>query len=93
MGGTDLDIHALAANVRHLSEEMGTFQRESKEWRKNITDILVKMSDYTATKDIILERQSKLEDRVSLLEKWQIKTAAIGATALFLIEVLFKFFL
>lgn len=92
MSGRDLDVHALAADVRHLSEEMETFQRESKEWRKSITDILIKMSDYKATKEIVLARQEKLEGRVASLEKWQIKIAAIGATALFLIELAFKFF-
>lgn len=93
MSGRDLDVHAIAADVRHLSDEMKTFQRESQEWRKNITEILVKISDYQTTKDIVLKNQAEMEARLASLEKWQIKIAAIGATALFLIELTFKFFL
>lgn len=93
MIGRDLDVHAIAADVRHLSEEMKTFQKESQEWRKNITEILVRISDYQTTKDRVLKNQDEIEARVTALEKWQIKIAAIGATALFLIELTFKYLL
>lgn len=96
MSGTDLDPHALAANIRSLSHDIQEMRAENHEWRERLLCLLQGVAHNEERNKNQEERLEKLEDEVSYISAWRWKTigtasgvsATIGALFMYLSKYL-----
>lgn len=94
MSGTDIDPHALAANIRDLSRGIDNMRKENEEWRKQLLELLQGMASNKEKVEEQEERIIKLEEKVESLSAWRWKTigtlSAVSSTIGALISVAFR---
>lgn len=74
MSGTDLDPHALAANIRSLSHDIQEMREENREWRERLLCLLQGVAHNEERNKDQEARLKKLEDEVDALSAWRFKT-------------------
>lgn len=97
MSGTDLDIHALAADIRGLSKGVESLRQEGRERGDKLEKILMKMAQNSARtdglsrrlSDLETERIPKMEKEIAALQKW--RWQVVGALSLLLLILQFIF--
>ena len=77
MGGTDLDPHALAANIRSLSHDIQDMREENREWRERLLCLLQGVAHNEERNKNQEERLVKLEEEMSAMSAWRWKTIGI----------------
>lgn len=94
MSGTDIDPHALAANIRDLSRGIDNMRKENEEWRKQLLELLQGMASNKEKVEEQEERIIKLEEKVESLSAWRLKTigilSGISSTIGALIGIVFR---
>lgn len=94
MSGTDLDPHALAANIRSLSHDIQEMREENREWRERLLCLLQGVAHNEERNKDQEKRLKKLEDEVKSLSAWRMKTigtiSGASATIGVLVSYLFK---
>ena len=80
MAGTDIDAHALAADIKGLSRQVDEMRVENREWRSKQLEIFQQLSSNQTTLVNVSRRLADAERRVGSLEAWKWKlTGILGA--------------
>lgn len=84
MPGTDLDVHALGANIRALEKQIGDMRDESREWREQQLKIYESFASNQKTLGALSQRHTELSHRladcereISALTAWRWKSVGI----------------
>lgn len=80
MAGTDIDAHALAADIKGLSRQLEEMREENRTWRDKQLEIFQQLSSNQTTLVNVSRRLADTERRVGTLEAWKWKlTGIMGA--------------
>ena len=80
MAGTDIDAHALAADIKGLSRQLEEMREENRTWRDKQLEIFQQLSSNQTTLVNVSRRLADAERRVGILEAWKWKlTGILGA--------------
>lgn len=69
MPGTDMDTHALAADIRNLSHKIDQMQEESRDWRDKQLKIYQSMADNQKAMAVNSQRIADLGTRLGIVER------------------------
>lgn len=93
MPGTDLDTHALAADIRNLSHKIDAMQQESRDWRDKQMKIFEAMADnkeslakLTQRLSALSARQTEIERELSAVVAWKWKSVGVLTGVAFVIN-------
>ncbi len=90
MSGVDLDVHALAANVRNLNDKLDEMRDENREWRNKQLEIYKALSSNQEAMANLSSRQRATEAKLVALEAWKWKSTGILTGAILVIQWLMK---
>lgn len=83
MAGTDIDAHALAADIKGLARQVEEMRDENRAWRSKQLEIFQQLSSNRTTLDNVSRRLSDSDRRLAALEAWKWKmTGILGAVIL-----------
>ncbi|MBR5621895.1 MAG: hypothetical protein IKW49_01770 [Opitutales bacterium] len=69
MPGTDLDAHALAADIKNLSKDLRDMRDENRAWREKQLAILNQLSENKETTRMLIRRCDVLERRLDKADR------------------------
>lgn len=97
MPGSDLDAHALAADIKNLSKDLRDMRDENRAWREKQLAILNQLSENKETTRMLIRRCDVLERRVEKNERaitsltaWKYWQTGIFAGIIGVVEFLLK---
>lgn len=86
MAGTDIDAHALAADIKGLARQVEEMRGENRAWREKQLEIFQQLSSNQTTLVNVSRRLADAEKRVGVLEAWKWKLTGILGAAILVCE-------
>lgn len=86
MPGSDLDMHALAANIRALEKSLNDMREENREWRNKQLEIYKALASNQTAMANLSRRVSDNERQVSELNAWRWKSVGVLTVAILVIQ-------
>lgn len=90
MAGTDIDAHALAADIKGLARQVEEMRDENREWRNKQLEIFKTLSANQTMLVNMSRRLADVEKRIGVLEAWKWKLTGILTAVLLACEYFFK---